>query len=386
MAKKPQKWPLFGPALKRSMDQCGIRTEDQLAALMRDQGYEKTTKGMVSKWLNGDRPNPDRVQALEDGLRTKAGYLQVLAGYKVGEHTYVHDGVIVEEVLRHHKELRKVALNWASRLQFPPADLLGVADGAGPLIERIVFDGLPYAGFSPDVVTHQEIDVEDTVKFEQLKEHLSGDWVWEGYDEWKDLAASLKKDCDMLFEVVCLHTNEQVEKALEKFRSSHPELSQQLKSILLLGDLQRRWGPFVRTLRGLDVPVNLRAFFNANTCAPVSVGDEELEVAFFDPADRNKSDRPEYKRMIEDKMADFFGIRRALCCISLPGDVLRSWGSLGVMMDRFANSVYQQAVRMKKRGASMARRQVAKYRIEVDEKVGLSRLFANNEELACLPQ
>lgn len=82
---------------------------------------------------------------------------------------------------------------------------------------------------------------------------------------------------------------------------------------------RNRWKDFVNSLRGEGSSGNLDALLRS-ACEPQALEGNTLELVFFHSFHKEKMEDPKYRRLIERKLAQFFGSNYELRCVLKPGE------------------------------------------------------------------
>jgi DNA polymerase-3 subunit gamma/tau len=108
--------------------------------------------------------------------------------------------------------------------------------------------------------------------------------------------------------------NRQIFQGEEAFQPSQAEVAETLTGIEYI---QSHWSEFVDTLRGVGSSGNLDAFLR-HACEPVAIEDDTLVLAFYYAFHKEKIENPKYRRMVEKKLAEKFGLPNKVRCILTP--------------------------------------------------------------------
>jgi len=365
-------------------------TLDGLRECLNAQGYDIRSPGTISKWANGkNRPAADVVEVLEDIFSLRRGELLRPAGYFVEAVESYEDSplsrdrtgplyksakdVLVQDALKKHfEDLLGVVPEWKSMLAVVPSILPGDVDPHGNLRPRIP---VGRTANGEDFLPRPQLELEETLLFELLRQHLDGHQILKDYEEWKQLADSLRGQCSELFRRIYQEGKESIEAVLQESSTDESAPSREFVDVL------RQWDAFVSTLRGLGESGNLDAYLR-NACEPVAIEEGALVVGFYYPFHKEVIEELGTRRLLEEKMAETFGTRYELRCVLRPRELYSANWPDAIYTDSFARSVYQYVTGREKIETQIG--EVA-YKIEPDTSGVLARLVFGDALLAYVP-
>ena len=346
---------------------------------------DRVRSWLKNGWMKGERASPTSAWLIPMGeiARIREESRDITADGKA-DRVSAHDPTSVTALRVHKNELLKKANEILSEAQE------AILDAGKMAVWPDTFRAIFHNPFDLDI-GQLKIDVHSSARhlfvtehdmmYELVWEHLSGQQIAEDYKECLkkidliedlclelavDICRSVKNECRAVFDNLDVHYRRIPKPVVVK--------------------IQSQWDEFTDSLKDSDPEDNLVTLLK-ESCRILSVKDSTLVLGFHQYSQRQIVEEPSNRRLLEQKMADFFGSPNKVLCKLLrverhPLSNPDNWPQY--ITPEFAETIYNRATLR-----SGIRKQTGTYklpyRIDKHRDLYTSTLFLGNVELIRLP-